>query len=392
MEPTRPFSVSDGRPSARTSTACRFAATSGTGASLRIWHPRTYQPEYRRLFLRELRPGATVVDAGAHIGTYTLLACRAVGSTGRVVAIEADPYNLRALEPNIRRAGCANVTIVGKAVADAPGRARFQQSLGTISSSFEARAGRGPFRQLDIEVTSIDAELKDVDVDALVVKLDVEGAEPRALIGARETIGRANSVALFLEVNPSALAASGSDAATLLAQVDALGLEATTIGDERVGSGPHEPALRATLGRAPRPASRVWNGARLRDCGFVASSRHNDWLCGPCVSSSTIRRSSTTSALTSGARDLQRTRSMKTWSRSIDRTHRRLIRRRPRFVCTCSSGGFSIRISAPSSFLAELTRSGRPARYRPPHGDAGTRGRFDRRDERLLRGGSPRPG
>jgi FkbM family methyltransferase len=198
----------------------------------------TYEPEYRRLFLRELRPGATVVDAGAHIGTYTLLACRAVGSTGRVLAIEADPYNVRALEPNIRRAGCANVTIVGKAVADAPGRARFQQSLGTISSSFEARAGRGPFRQLDVEVTSIDAELKDVDVDALVVKLDVEGAEPRALVGTRETIARAGSVALFLELNPSALAASGSDETTLLAQVDALGLEATTIGDERVGSGP----------------------------------------------------------------------------------------------------------------------------------------------------------
>ena len=148
------------------------------------------------------------------------------------------PYNVRALEPNVRRAGCANVTIVGKAVADAPGRAPFQQSLGTISSSFEARADRGPFRQLDVEVTSIDAELKDVDIDAIVVKLDVEGAETRALVGTRETIARAGSVALFLELNPSALAASGSNETTLLAQVDALGLEATTIGNKRVGSGP----------------------------------------------------------------------------------------------------------------------------------------------------------
>ena len=71
-----------------------------------------------------------------------------------------------------------------------------------------------------------------------MVKLDVEGAEPRALVGTRETIARASSVALFLELNPSALAASGSDETTLLAQLDALGLEATTIGDERVGSGP----------------------------------------------------------------------------------------------------------------------------------------------------------
>ena len=198
----------------------------------------TYEPEYRRLFERELRPGATVVDAGAHIGTYTVLACRAVGPSGRVIAIEPDPYNMRALEANVRRLGCANVALVRKALADSPGRARFQQSLGTISSSFEARAGRGPFRELETDVTSVDAELAGVDVGALVVKLDVEGAEPRALAGMTETIRRARSVALFLELNPSALAASRSDEATLLAQVDALGLEATPIGDEPAGSGP----------------------------------------------------------------------------------------------------------------------------------------------------------
>ena len=198
----------------------------------------TYEPEYRRLFERELRPGATVVDAGAHSGTYTLLASRAVGPSGRVVAIEPDPYNVRALEANVRREGCTNARIVRKALADMPGRARFQQSLGTISSSFEAREGRGPFRELELDLTSVDAELDGTDVDALVVKLDVEGAEPRALAGITETVARAASVALFLEVNPSALAASGSSEESVLAQVDALGLEATPIGDERVGSGP----------------------------------------------------------------------------------------------------------------------------------------------------------
>ena len=198
----------------------------------------TYEPEYRRRFERELRPGATVVDAGAHIGTYTLLASRAVGPTGRVIAIEPDPYNARALEANVRREGSGNVTIVGKAVADAPGRARFQQSLGTISSSFEARAGRGPFRELDTEVTSVDAELAGADIGPVVVKLDVEGAEPRALAGMADTIRRAGSVALFVEVNPSALEAAGSSEVALLAELDALGLEATPIGDERVGAGP----------------------------------------------------------------------------------------------------------------------------------------------------------
>ena len=39
-------------------------------------------------------------------------------------------------------------------------------------------------------MTSVDAELEATDVDALVVKLDVEGAEPRALAGMTETIAR----------------------------------------------------------------------------------------------------------------------------------------------------------------------------------------------------------
>jgi FkbM family methyltransferase len=198
----------------------------------------TYETEYRRLFERALVPGATVVDAGAHIGTYTLLACRAVGPSGRVVAFEPDPYNAAALEANVRREGCANVTMVRKAVSDAPGRARFQQSLGTISSSFEAREGRGPFRELETEVTSVDVELADADVGPLVVKLDVEGAETRALAGMEETLRRAASVALFVEVNPGALEASGTDADALSAQLDALGLESSPIDAEPAGSCP----------------------------------------------------------------------------------------------------------------------------------------------------------
>ena len=141
----------------------------------------TYEPEYRQLFEAELRPGATVVDAGAHVGAYTLLGvARAVGPYRPVIAIEPDP---------VQRAGARGEPAPGRLrqrhdrprrpIADAPGRARFQQSLGTISSSFEARDGRGPFREFDTDVTSVDAELAGTEIGALVVKLDVEGAEPR---------------------------------------------------------------------------------------------------------------------------------------------------------------------------------------------------------------------
>ena len=192
----------------------------------------TYEPEHRRMFERALSPGAIVVDGGAHVGTYTIVACRRVGAAGRVFAVEPDPYNAAALERNVRAAGCTNVTIVRKALADVPGRARFHQSLGTISSSFVARSGRGPFRELETEVTSIDALLEGIELDALVVKLDVEGAEPRAVAGAARSVGRAASVTLFVESNRAALAAADGDAVALREQLGALGFTTTTIEDD----------------------------------------------------------------------------------------------------------------------------------------------------------------
>ncbi len=192
----------------------------------------TYETTFRRLFEDALAPGTTVVDGGAHLGLYSSLACRRVGSAGRVIAFEPDPYNAAALEFNVRRAGCANVTIVRKALADTPGRAVFQQSLGTISSSFEARSGRGPFREIEATVASVDEELGDSELSALVIKLDVEGAETRALAGMAKTIARAESVVLFVEVNPTALAANGTDAGALLAQLDLLGLKPSLIDED----------------------------------------------------------------------------------------------------------------------------------------------------------------
>jgi FkbM family methyltransferase len=192
----------------------------------------TYEPMLRRLFERALSEGATVVDAGAHVGLYTLLAARRVGPRGRVVAFEPDPYNAAALERNLRREGCANVSLVRKAVADAAGRVEFHQSLGTISSSFQARSGRGPFRTLVADLTTIDSCLRGLELDRLVVKLDVEGAEPLALEGLTATLGRANSAVLFVEANPPALAAAGSDPAKLFAKLRALGFEPALIDED----------------------------------------------------------------------------------------------------------------------------------------------------------------
>jgi FkbM family methyltransferase len=192
-----------------------------------------YEPFYRFLFLDALVPGLTVVDGGAHVGLYTLLAARAVGPSGSVLAFEPDPYNFAALACNVEAARLHNVRLIPKALSRLIRREAFQKSMGTISSSLLDRRDSGPFRRTEVEATTLDYELAGSHLSELLVKLDVEGAEPLALEGMRETIVRTPTVTLFVEINPSALGYLGYSAEKLVDDLLELGLTVLFIDDRR---------------------------------------------------------------------------------------------------------------------------------------------------------------
>ena len=70
-----------------------------------------WEPHVTNEFRKRLAPGDVCVDVGAHVGYYTLLASRLVGSGGHVYAFEPAPVCHRALLGNLERNGCANVTV-----------------------------------------------------------------------------------------------------------------------------------------------------------------------------------------------------------------------------------------------------------------------------------------
>jgi FkbM family methyltransferase len=187
-----------------------------------------YEPYYRRLLLDELDTRTVFVDAGAHVGMYTLLAAPRVHT---VVALEPDPYNVAALRRNVERARLANVRIVQKAVADRTGRAGFRSFHGTVSGSLVPRDS-GPYRAIETDLTTVDDELAADALEHVVVKLDVEGAEPLALAGMVETIARADEFIAFVEVNPQALVAGGSSPADLVGRALAAGLECAFVDEQ----------------------------------------------------------------------------------------------------------------------------------------------------------------
>jgi FkbM family methyltransferase len=173
---------------------------------------------YAELFVTLLRPGMTVVDGGAHVGLYTRLAARGVGGTGYVFAVEPDAYNLAALRANA--AGLTHVEIVPSALAEGDGVETFYETRSTIGSSLLERPDATPHA---VRTTSVDALLDGRVVESLLVKLNIEGAEPLAIAGMQASLARIRDIAILLEVNPPLLAAAGTDVTEMLDALRAQG-------------------------------------------------------------------------------------------------------------------------------------------------------------------------
>lgn len=183
-----------------------------------------YESLYRRLFEDAIGTDTVVVDGGAHIGIYSLLAARRVGSEGCVLAFEPDPQNFSALVANLKRNGCNRVIAQEKAISNRTGKITFYQNPSTFSSSLVRRQSVGRTRAIELAATTLDAELEDRPLRSLVVKLDIEGAEPLALEGIQQTAARCEELTLLLEVNPAALRDAGFSPRALAERATALGL------------------------------------------------------------------------------------------------------------------------------------------------------------------------
>src|SRR6185295_11683135 len=74
------------------------------------------------LFAQVLKPGMTVIDAGANIGTHTLFFANTVGARGRVFAFEPQRVIYQMLCGNVALNVHGNVMTVQAALGAAPGR------------------------------------------------------------------------------------------------------------------------------------------------------------------------------------------------------------------------------------------------------------------------------
>jgi len=159
----------------------------------------SYEYEKQRLFGATVADGSTVFDLGGHVGFYTLLASELVGSKGKVFVFEPAPRNIFYIKEHLRLNHVKNVTVIEAAVSDRCGTVSFHLEeeargfLGHIASD-----GRFQVKTVALDELISRGELPIPDY----IKIDIEGAEMMALLGAKSLLAKAHPV-IFLATHGS---------------------------------------------------------------------------------------------------------------------------------------------------------------------------------------------
>jgi FkbM family methyltransferase len=167
-----------------------------------------YEPVSRKLFLDSIRPGMTVVDAGAHIGYYAVLAAKKVGHTGMIHAIEPCDETATILKKNVEINQLDNVKVHVKAAGRIRESRMFQITGSSDSHGFYIHPNTPTLRTINVEQVPLD---EIVSGPLGVVKIDVEGAEIEVLDGMQRILQGNPQLTIFAEWFPAGMRSAGRD-------------------------------------------------------------------------------------------------------------------------------------------------------------------------------------
>jgi FkbM family methyltransferase len=154
----------------------------------------SHEPAIQAALVRLVGRGDVVYDVGAHAGFFAVLAQRAAGVSGRIVAFEANPDVAERLSRNLELNGGAPARVVARPAAAESGPVVFVAGPTPQEDSLRppvVLGGSARRRSLELDAVTLDEILDEGERPPDVIKIDVEGAELAVLRGAREVIASA---------------------------------------------------------------------------------------------------------------------------------------------------------------------------------------------------------
>lgn len=166
-----------------------------------------YEPIETRMVKKFLNPGDCFVDIGANIGWFSMHAANVVGSSGKVISFEPSPIIYPWTVKSAKFNGFSNIiSVYHYALSDKSSyllldRGELTHNPGGSSANNVSSQFTASDKHL---VKAVIGDKYIYDAQPNFIKIDVEGAELRALRGIEQTIRSAQPI-VMCEINPAAL-------------------------------------------------------------------------------------------------------------------------------------------------------------------------------------------
>ena len=178
-----------------------------------IANTKSYEPHVTRELRRVLKASDVFLDIGANIGYFSMLAAAIVGESGKVIAFEPVQENSELLKLSIKENGFSNVVVYPYAVVEqaemlllvvggsngwiAPEQPQLRDDAPVPADTYDVALGTGHVFARSVALDDFLGDVERIDV----IKIDIEGAEPRALRGMPSLIRKHRPV-IFTEFFP----------------------------------------------------------------------------------------------------------------------------------------------------------------------------------------------
>jgi FkbM family methyltransferase len=170
----------------------------------RIMWTGSYEPKLQTWISQNVKSGDTVIDVGGNVGAITLGLARAVGESGRVIAIEPGPPNVARLKNNLALNPSLHqqTTVIACGVSDQAGELLWAEEAANPGNAMLERSplfAQTMANKVRVPIKTLDELARETNLARLdFIKIDVEGMELQVLQGAMQILER-HRPALFLE-------------------------------------------------------------------------------------------------------------------------------------------------------------------------------------------------
>lgn len=196
-----------------------------------------WEMQITNAFMKIIKEKMCVVEIGANIGYYTIIAASKVGIEGKVHAFEANPKIFEILFQNIAVNGFGNiVNLINKAVVNKSGKIdfhRLQQFLGGSSIHEFSEETLNQLMEtaetIEVDTISLDEYFADKDMRVDMLKIDAEGSEPLIFSGMKKTLRSNPQIMIICEFSPRMLSGSGVNPRVFLEEIMSYGFKLKNI-------------------------------------------------------------------------------------------------------------------------------------------------------------------